>query len=58
MLRIVPNTGTRLKKLIATGKKPLNSKKNPYDSITMPISGQPSNTTNIPPKKAIDALAL
>ena len=38
-LRIVPITGILRKKLIATGKNPLNSTMNPYASIIIPIRG-------------------
>lgn len=34
----------------------LNSKKNPYDSIIIPMIGHPNKTITIPPKNAIDAL--
>lgn len=48
---IEPITGTLLRKFIITGKKPLNSKKNPYASMSIPIKGHPNRTTNIPVKK-------
>lgn len=53
-----PSIGTLLMKFTATGKKPLNNKKNPYDSMTIPINGQPIRTTMMPPKNAIDAFTL
>lgn len=58
MFRKVPRTGTRLRKLIAAGKKPEKSRKNPYDSMIMPINGNPTSTTMMPPKKAIDPFSL
>ncbi|KFB38207.1 hypothetical protein ZHAS_00005520 [Anopheles sinensis] len=39
MLRKLPNTGTRRKKLMATGKNPLKSSMKPYISISIPING-------------------
>jgi hypothetical protein len=36
----------------------LNSNTKPYVSISIPTRGQPSNTTMIPPKNAIDAFTL
>lgn len=53
-----PSIGTLRKKFTATGKKPLNNKKNPYDSTTIPIRGQPISTTMMPPKNAIEAFTL
>lgn len=41
-----------------TTKYHLNNRKNPYDSIIIPINGKPMRTTVIPPKKAIDAFTL
>lgn len=43
---------------MATGKNPLNSKTNPYVSISIPIKGYPIRTITIPPKNAIEALTL
>lgn len=57
-LRIVPITGTRRRKLTATGKKPLKSKKNPYISKHIPTTGQPIRTTSMPPTKNPVALNL
>lgn len=54
----VPNTGTRRRKLMATGKNPEKSIKNPYDSMIIPIKGKPTSTTIIPPKKATDPRIL
>lgn len=53
-----PKTGTRRMKLIATGKKPLNSTMKPYSSMHMPISGHPMRTVKIPPKKAPEPFHL
>jgi len=58
ILNILPMTGILLKKLIATGKKPLNRTTNPYNSTHIPMRGQPNNTINMPPKKAPLPLAL
>lgn len=54
----VPSTGTLRKKLMATGKNPLNSNTKPYVSSSMPTMGHPASTMMIPPKNAIDALTL
>jgi hypothetical protein len=69
-----PIIGKRRRKLIAIGMKPLkysfneisnrysltypNRRKNPYNSIIIPINGQPSRTMKIPPKKSSVALIL
>jgi len=53
-----PITGIRRKKLIATGKKPLNNTTNPYASTHMPSIGHPNKTIIIPPKNAAEPLAL
>lgn len=58
MLRKLPRIGTLRRKLMATGKNPLNSRMKPYVSMSIPISGKPNSTIKIPPKNAIDALTL
>lgn len=55
---IVPIIGTLRKKLTATGKKPLNKRKNPYISTHMPMTGHPNNTIRIPPTKKLVAFNL
>ena len=47
-----------LRKLMATGKKPLKRTTNPYNSTHMPMRGHPKSTTKIPPKNAALPLAL
>jgi len=53
-----PITGILRRKLIATGKKPLNRTTNPYASTHIPMIGHPNKTTTIPPKKAAEPFAL
>jgi len=57
-LRICPTTGTRRRKLTATGKKPLKRRKKPYSSTSIPIMGHPMRTMNMPPMKKPVALSL
>lgn len=56
--RMVPIIGTLRKKFTATGKNPLNKRKNPYISTHIPITGHPNNTINIPPTKKLVAFNL
>lgn len=57
-LRMVPSTGTRVRNTSVAGIKPRKRRRKPYDSMHMPIRGQPNKTMKMPKKNAVEALIL